>query len=168
MKINRLDFIFGLVVILVAGSYIFMAMQIPESLLSDTVGAGGLPRMLGWAMMGLGALVCLRSVRSGSAVAKVVPVEEEDDAQEEAPTGLRPHLLALGLLLILSVYVFITPYLGYIITSPLLIGAVARFSGTVLNRHFFIIAIVGGLTLWLLFDPLLSIPMPVGSIWEGR
>ena len=57
MKINRLDFIFGLVVILVAGSYIFMAMQIPESLLSDTVGAGGLPRMLGWAMMGLGALV---------------------------------------------------------------------------------------------------------------
>ena len=165
MKMNRLDFIFGLSVMLVAGGYIFMAMQIPESLLSDTVGAGGLPRALGWAMIGLGALVCLRSVTAQSAVVKVVPEDEEDDAP---PAGMRPHLLALGLLLILSVYVFITPYVGYIISTALLVGAVARFSGTQINRNFFIIAIFGGLGLWLMFDPLLSIPMPVGSFWGGR
>jgi len=163
--INRPDLFLGLVVLGVSAGYLHAASQIPESLLADGVGASGVPTALGWAMAALGLILCARSLLA-RAPGKIAAIPADED--KETPAGMRPHLLALGLLAILAAYVVITPYLGYVGSTALLVGAVARFSGAAFGRNLLIIAIAGALGLWLLFDPLLSIPLPVGSWWGGR
>ncbi len=69
------------------------------------------------------------------------------------------HLAALGLLAILALYVVVLPYAGYVVATALLIGAVARFSGAPFGRNLPLVAIAGGVVLWLLFDPLLGISL---------
>ncbi len=81
---------------------------------------------------------------------------------------MRRHLAALGLLAILAVYIAVLPYAGYIVSTAVLIGAVARFSGAALGRNLLLVALAGGLALWVLFDPMLGISLPVGSWWQGR
>lgn len=163
------DFFLGLVSMVVSAAYLVVTSQIQESMLSDAVGAGGVPTALGWAMAALGLIVCVRSlfVRASKAEGVAMVASAVDDG-EKAPEALRPHLLALGLLVILAAYVVVTPYLGYIASTALLIGASARFCGMPFSRNLFIISILGGLGLWVMFDPMLSTPMPVGSLWGGR
>ena len=152
-----------------SAGYLVVTSQIQESMLSDAVGAGGVPTALGWALAALGLIVCVRSLifRTPKPDIAVAASAEGDDA-ETTPEGLRPHLLALGLLAILVTYVVITPYLGYIASTTLLIAASAWFCGMPLSRSLLIISFVGGLGLWVMFDPMLSTPMPVGKLWGGR
>ena len=72
------------------------------------------------------------------------------------------HLAALGLLAILAAYVVLLPLAGYVATTALLIGAVARFSGAALGRDLLLVAVAGSVVLWVLFDPLLGISLPIG------
>jgi hypothetical protein len=165
IEINRPDLFLGLVVLGVSAGYLHAASQVPESLLADVVGAGGVPTALGRAMAALGVILCARGLLTRAPAEVAAAPSAEDD---ETSAGLRPHLLALGLLAILATYVVVMPYLGYIVSTALLVGAVARSCGAALGRNLLIIAIAGGLGLWLLFDPLLGIRMPVGSWWEWR
>ena len=167
MEINRPDLFLGLVVLGVSAGYLHAASQVPESLLADVVGAGGVPTALGRAMAALGVILCARGLLTLTrAPAEIAGTPSDED--EKTSVGLRPHLLALGLLAILAAYVVVMPYLGYVVSTALLVGAVARSCGAALGRNLLIIAIAGGLGLWLLFDPLLGIRMPVGSWWEWR
>ena len=53
---DKREFFFGIGAVIVAIGYRYVAAQIPESMLSDAVGAGGVPNALGWALAGLGAI----------------------------------------------------------------------------------------------------------------
>ena len=173
--IDKPEFFFGIGAVIVAIGYRYVAKQIPESMLSDAVGAGGVPNALGWALAILGGLVALRSIKR-RASEPPVSATAADDVQPtaalaepaETTAGWRPHVQALGLLGILIAYVLITPLLGYILSTALLIGISAWFCGTPFSRNLLIIAALGGLSLWIMFDPLLSTPMPVGTLWGGR
>ena len=162
VEINRPDLFLGLVVLGVSAGYLHLASQVPESLLADVVGAGGVPATLGRAMAALGVILCARGLLT-RAPAEIAATPSAED--EENSAGLRPHLLALGLLAILAAYVVVMPYLGYVGSTALLVGAVARACGASFGRNLPIIAIAGGLGLWLLFDPLLQVRMPVGTLW---
>ena len=168
-KINLPDFILGIVTMAVSAGYLVVTSQIQESMLSDAVGAGGVPTALGWSLAALGLIVCVRSLIFRTPKPDiVVTATAKGDDDEKTPEGMRPHLLALGLLAILAAYVLITPYLGYIASTALLIAASARFCGLPLSRRLLIISFVGGLGLWVMFDPMLSTSMPVGKLWGGR
>ena len=159
------DFLLGLAMMLLSAGYLYTASQIPDSLLSDVVGAGGVPKVLGWAMAILGAILCVRSVivrlRQGASLT-------DGDNDDVPNTGARPHLLAIGLLAILVSYVLVTPYLGYPASTAFMVGAIARFCGAPLNRNLIVISLAAGLGMWLLFGQLLGIPMIMGSLWEWR
>jgi putative tricarboxylic transport membrane protein len=167
MKGVRADLFLGLAALVLAAGYLLGAAQIPDSMLSDTVGAAGVPMALGWVLAGLGVIICLRSILTGASSAAVVTSIDNDEAEEQRPAGLRPHAMALGLLAILAVYVALLPYVGYIVATSLLVAVVSRFSGTPFGRNLVVIAGAAGLGLWLLFNVLLSIPLPVGIFWEG-
>ena len=145
-----------------SAGYLYEASQIPESLLADSVGAKGIPVAIGWVMAGVGAILCGRSVL------RRAPAAESPSAEPDDPADVMRHLLALGLLAILAIYVSILPYAGYIASTALLVGAVARFAGAAFGRTLLFVAIGGSLALWLLFDPLLGISLPAGSWWGGR
>ena len=164
-RIGGADLVLGIVALGAAAGYLYEASLIPESLLADPVGATGLPLAIGWAMASLGLILCLRSVlfRAGNEAAG------ESVAATEGPFDAMPaHLAALGLLAILATYVVVLPYAGYVVATAVLIGAVARFSGAHFGRDLLLVAIAGGVVLWLLFDPMLDISLPIGSWWQGR
>ena len=154
MRIRRADFALGIAAILLAAAYLHGASRIPDSLLSDAVGAAGLPRAVGWAMAVVGLLLCVRSLRGA---ARVQPVK--------APSadGSRRHLRALGLLAILFGYVVLAPWLGYAAATGVLVAAGAAHAGA-RGRNLVLIPLAAALVFWLLFVVAFGIPMP-GSAW---
>ena len=116
-------------------------------------------------MAGLGVILCSRGLFFG---ARIDALSESSITRERLPAAMRRHLVALGLLGILAAYVIILPYGGYVVATALLIGAVARFSGAPLRRTLPLIAVAGAVALWIMFDPLLGISLPIGSWWQGR
>ena len=163
LAVGGADLFLGIVALGVSAGYLYEATQIPESLLEDAVGARGVPVALGWAMVALGLILCVRGLvsRTPESVAPSAAIGETRVAR-------RPHVLAAGLLAILIAYAGLLPYAGYVIATALLIGAVSRFAGTPFTRTLPLVAIVGGFVLWFLFDPLLGTSLPFGSWWEGR
>ena len=151
----RGDFALGVAAMLLAGAWLAGANAIHESLLSDAVGAAGLPRAVGWCLVAVGLLLCLRSLRrSGTAPAMA------------AGAALRPHLRALGLLALLFSYVLLAPWLGYALATGLLVAAGAAYAGAPRSRWLVLVPLAAAVVFWLLFVWAFGIPMP-GSPWFG-
>lgn len=157
MIARRADFFLGLAAVVVALGYHQVAVRIPQSLLSDAVGADGVPRVLGWAMGILGALLCLRSLGRAP-----VPAGEEPTLAQK----LQPHLRALGLLAILVAYLLLAPWLGYALATGLLVAASAAYAGAAPGRHLLLVAVVSGVAFWVLFVHVFGIAMPTGTLFE--
>lgn len=149
-------------------AYINFARGIEDSLLADAVGASGVPVSVG-GLMAFASVALL--VKGALPSAKVVPkpgdtpdsAAPEADAQG-APSASRPHWLAVGLLLILAVYLLALPWLGYVVSVGLLAAAIAWFAGGREPKVLLGFALFTGPFLWFLFDFVLRVRMPVG-IW---
>lgn len=163
MKIARTDFCLGLGAIALSAGYLYVASGIQESLLSDAVGAGGVPRALGWVMAALGLLLCVRSVSFAAGPAKAATPPPQDSA---AAPSRHPHLQALGLLGILIGYVVLAPYLGYAVAVAVLVAAVAAYGGAAIDRSLLLISAAGGLVLWLVFAKVLGISMQASVLLD--
>ncbi|GAB3646439.1 tripartite tricarboxylate transporter TctB family protein [Ramlibacter alkalitolerans] len=154
MKLQRGELALGLGAVVLAAGYLRLADGIGESLLSDTVGAAGLPRAVGWALAAVGLLLCVRSV------VRAAP------QGEAAGAGWRPHLRALGLLAILFGYVLLAPWLGYAAATGLLLAAGAAYAGVRSARELVLVPVIAAFVFWLLFVHAFGIPMP-GSLLLG-
>ena len=168
MKLQRSDFFLGLGAIALSAAWLYLASGIPESMLSDATGAGGVPRLLGWAMAGLGLLLCLRSVsfaaqESSGSPAEALPADADTTS---APRKAHPHLQALVLLGIQAGYVVLAPYLGYMVATAVLLAAVAAYGGTAIDRNLLLISAVGGIALWLAFSKALGISMQTSMLLD--
>lgn len=138
----------GAVLALAAGYYL-AADSIPTSLLSDGVGADGVPKLLAIVLAGLGGVLALRTIGAGGTARTI---------------ELGGHIRPIGLAVLGMVYVALAPLLGYAVTLALLIAAALVYFGA---REPVMIALnaVGGATLlWLTFAKLLGIAMPIGSL----
>ena len=152
MTPRRSDLALGLAVLVLSAAYLEGAARIPESLLSDAVGAAGLPRAVGWATGVVGALLCVRSVLAAPGT------------RREPPIAWKAHLRALGLLAILCAYVLLAPWLGYAAATGLLIAAGAAYAGAARNRNLVLIPLLASLLFWLLFVVAFGIPMPGSAL----
>ena len=153
------DALSGLVLLLIAGLYYAATGQIADSTLSDEVGAGGLPQVLSIALAGLGLLLFVRALLAARSAAPPKPAESTDgDAR-------LPR--AVGLLLFGAAYVLVLPYLGYIASIALLIGAIALFERAERPWAVPAVAIGGAVFYWAIFVKLLGVNQPVGSLWRS-
>ena len=138
-----------------AASLIAAARGIEDSLLSDAVGAGGVPQAVGVVMAVVALALFAKSFRSG-------PSSTSNER------GGWPALLrTAGLVLVLLAYALLLPCLGYALTVSLLVLASGRLAGAAWQRPLWLCAAVAGPGLWLLFDRLLQVRMPLGSLWGG-
>ena len=153
MSLSR-DEILGLGVMVLAAAYWAAADQIPVSLLSDSVGADGAPKMLAVALAFCGALLALATRL------KPVAMGADDDASPEERR--RVHLRALGLVLGLGTYILLLPVLGYPLALALLIGGAAIYGGARPSPALVAVAISGGLVFWLFFAKFLGVLLPLG------
>jgi hypothetical protein len=154
MKLHRADLALGLASIAFAAGYLWLAGGIRESLLSDAVGAAGVPRAVGWAIAAVGVLLCVRSVLRPGAPAPAGP-------------GWRALLRALGLLAILYAYVALAPWLGYAVATGVLLAAVAAYAGAPRGRNLLLVPVLAAIVFWLLFVQAFGIPMPGSALLGG-
>lgn len=166
MKLQRTDFALGVGAIALAGVWLYVASGIEESMLSDATGAGGIPRVLGYVMIALGLLLCLRSVSFAAPAPGAKPAEPA--LQDGPPPSWKnsPHLKALVLLAILAGYVVLAPYLGYLLGTAVLLGVVAAYGGAPVNRNLLLISAGGGIALWLSFAWALGISMQTSALLD--
>lgn len=144
------ELIGGAAALALAIAYWVMAAGLPVSLLSDEVGADGVPKALAWSLGILGALQIARALFARHTA------EGDDD--------YRRHLRALGLLLIAVAYMAVTPYLGYLLGTMALIYAAAAYAGQRQSWRLAAVSAGGGLVLWASFAKLLGISMPAGFL----
>ncbi len=138
-----------------AVTYIVAARSIEDSMLADTVGAGGVPQAVGIAMLIAGVALFARTFIGRDAATEV-------DASSSL-TGAAFRTIALVVMLVM--YGVLLPILGYPLTVSLLVLAVGWLAGAALKWPLFLCAAFAGPTLWLVFDRLLQVRMLVGSLW---
>jgi putative tricarboxylic transport membrane protein len=153
MTRRGVDFVLGLGSIALAAVYWAIAARIPESLLSDSVGATGFPSAIALALAITGALLALRSAR--------------DRIGNAGPIAWREHARAAGLLAILAAYVMVMPLAGYPVTLAVLVGAVAAYAGARGAVSLIVTSALAGVLFWLAFAKLLGVAMPLGSWMSG-
>lgn len=153
------DLVFGTACLALAAGYYLMAAAIPESALSDSVGAQGLPKT--YAVV-LGVLSLLLMVRSSAGK------RSRERSHRNAPPNPSPPspFRIAGMLLIGVLYLAVVPWTGYILALAGLISATTYYQGGGLNGRVALVALSGALFFWVLFVAVLGIPHPPG-IWPS-
>ncbi len=154
------DLALGLIGLAVALVYLSLASLIPESVSSDPVGATGMPHLLGYTLLVVSVLFSgqrVLALRTG-----ISEPEPEKRGVFEEP--VRAFLSASGAVAICAVFVFIFDSAGYLLSTGLLLFAMAVYQGVRVGPRLIAISIGGALVLWLIFAKLLSVRMPAG-IW---
>lgn len=152
-------------------AYLRYAAGIEDSMLADSVGASGIPLALGSVMLIASVGLLLKSFFITKPVTDAADSANAADAADdsEAPTAAeKNHSLrvAAGLLAILIVYAIVLPYAGYAISISLLVLAIALLAGARLNLTLAMCTALSGVTFWLLFQFLLGIAMPEGTLFS--
>jgi len=125
-----------------AGAYWAAANALPESLLSDAVGADGVPK-------GLAVLLAIFSVLVGL---KSFSPRESPEKQN--------HVRALGIAVLGFLYVAAASFIGYLVSITLLAGGAALYYGAPRRFGVALFALGTAASLWALFAGLLGIPLP--------
>jgi putative tricarboxylic transport membrane protein len=147
------DVVSGLALLGLAAAYYWALRQIPDSSLSDEVGAQGLPLILAILLAGLAVAIVLR----GLAVSRRRQPATEANADEDETA---PPRRALGFVAIAAGYVLVTPLVGFAPALALLIAAVAVFEGTRPSWRVAAVAVAGAFAFWLLFVQILGVEQP--------
>lgn len=158
------DLLSGLALTAIAGLYYAWSTQIADSTLSDEIGAGGLPQVLAVILAILGLCLIGRTLLNARVAPAKVTARTEDDEEEDLNAPL-PR--AVGFLLFGAVYIFLLPFLGYIISTALLIGAIAIYEGAPRTWVVLAAAAGGGIFYWAIFVKLLGVNQPAGSLFQG-
>lgn len=149
----------GIITLLFSAFYISQAARIPASALGDSVGAGGVPLILGWIMAASGALLIVHDLwrrRAGPYVPAPV------SAAFEEPRRL--IMMAGGVVLITILYLAVLRWLGYIPATALFLAALFAYQRVPLTVRVALVPLGGSVVLWLLFDAFLGIDLPAGLL----
>jgi putative tricarboxylic transport membrane protein len=147
VRLKAPDLWAGLALMALAGGYYMAALGIHQSLLSDVVGAAGIPKLLA-ALLGLcGVLMVVRS-QLGQAM-RITP---------------RVPARSIGLLALFAAHILLLPIVGYPVALAALVASVALLAGERATPRLAIISIAAGAGFWWVFAGLLGISMPAGLL----
>jgi len=147
------DIAFGTAAVALGVAWYHQAASIEDSLLSDAVGAGGVPKVVAAVMACAGALLVLRSLLRA-------PPDSEG-------RGMAAHLKAAGLLALMAGYVLAAPVLGFPLAIGLFAAAAAGYAGARLGATTAAFGAGLAAVFWLGFVKLLGVAFPVGTIFGG-
>jgi putative tricarboxylic transport membrane protein len=127
-----------------AAAYWAAAHQVPKSMLSDAVGADGVPKALAVILASFSTLIALRALLGRS---------------HEMPQS-KNHLRALGIAALGFVYVALAPLAGFLVSTMLLAGAGALYYGAPRTLGTLAFAAGSAGLLWLVFARMLGVALP--------
>lgn len=157
------DFVGGIATIVIGSVYLYFAYQLRVSALDDSMGPSGMPKIYGWLLVGLGAILLLQAliVRRTAALANGAAKGAE---KGEWDGQGRRIAWAAGLLLIGIAYLFVVETLGYLISIALLIVVTAAYLGAGIKGRVIAIGVGGAVFLYAMFVALLGVRMPAGIL----
>ena len=147
------DTICGALGLVLAVAYFVLADALPVSLLSDEIGADGVPKSLA-----VGLALC-----SLLLVGRSVLLRKASSERDEA-VSLREHAHSLGIIALGAVYTAIAPAIGYPPALALLLVAAALYFGTAFTVRLVLVSALGAALFWALFVKMLGVAMPSGSL----
>lgn len=154
------DMVGAIAAILIGAVYLYFAHQLRVSALDDTLGPSGMPRILGWLMIALGAVLMVQAFAARRAVAVAAQPAEKGEWEGQG----RKIAYAAGLLVIGAAYLFVVETLGYLISIALLIIATATYLGAGFRGRVVAIGVLGAVFLYAMFVALLGVRMPAGIL----
>lgn len=154
---TKRDMVGGLGLCALALAYLWGATLIPQSTLSDEVGARGLPFALGVLLALVGAIIAGK--------AWLARTRQAQAAGEQSEGAQLPRVL--GLLACVALYVLVAWLVGYVIASAVLLLAVSLYEGAPLNLRTFAVAGAGAVIFWLIFVKFLNVEQPLGKLLAG-
>jgi len=152
----------GIFLLALSVGYYLAAAKMPTSILDTTVTSAAFPRLLGIAGAIFSLVLIVQGLLAYRASANGAPLE--DDIEEPADIRWRPHLRALGLLVIVCLFIVALEVVGYPTAVAALILAVSIYGGYPFSWTSAAVSIGGGVFFWLFFMVFLGIHMPLG-IW---
>jgi hypothetical protein len=161
MKQTTADFLLGGICLVAGAIYYSVASEIPKSMLSDEIGPGGVPAVVGLAAMVVSVLIMLKAMvvwNQERLAAKLASPVTADEAAE----AVGSHWLSVSLVLVLVSLIVILPILGYIISIFLLIMVSAALSGHAKNLKLLVFSLVSSVTLYVIFQVIMSVKLPKG------
>ena len=161
MKQTTADFLLGGICLVAGATYYSVASVIPKSMLSDEIGPGGVPAVVGLAAMVVSVLIMLKAMvvwNQERLAAKLASPVTTDEAAE----AVGSHWLSVSLVLVLVSLIVILPILGYIISIFLLIMVSAALSGHAKNLKLLVFSLVSSVTLYVIFQVIMSVKLPKG------
>lgn len=152
MRAAARDIVCGGAGLVLAAIYYRLADALPVSLLSDEIGADGVPKSLA-----AGLALCALLLVGRAALRRPAP-------QQDGSSTLATHARAVGIIVIGALYAAIAPLIGYVPALALLLVATALYFGAALRLQLVVVAVVGAAAFWALFAKMLGIAMPTGSL----
>jgi putative tricarboxylic transport membrane protein len=158
------DMIAAVALLVLASAYFIGAQRIPgSSLIGKGIGAGAVPTALAVALGSFALILMLRSVLGLRRLARagLPPAPRRPFAE-----SMRPHVRALGMLVIGAGFISLLGVLGYGVSIALLLAATAWYNGQKKLKSLLLFAVGAAIAYDLLFVQLLGIALPPG-IWPS-
>jgi hypothetical protein len=130
--------------LVIAGAYWAAARELPRSMLSDAVGADGVPTALAFLLVLFSLLIAVRAL-----------LKKQERTEER-----QNHVRALGVAVLGFAYIALAPLAGYLVSSTALAGAAALYYGAPRNVDTVAFATGSAALLWLVFGRMLGIALP--------
>jgi len=162
------DLVLAALTLVLAVFYLGAAAEIPESALSDNVGASGFPNLIGWGLIIASTALVLRTLLTapgGEGPGTSAPAAGDGDDVWATPR--RTALRAAGLAAIAAAFLLLLPWTGYLVAVAAMILAVALYQGRRPSVVVLGVAAGGAAVLFALFVLLLDIPLPRGLWWRA-
>ena len=151
---KRKDLVSSAILLVIAAAYYVASIGIPTSTLEDEVGPRGLPTVLA-------VLLAIFAVAIGARALLTAPAAVPDRVAE-VKEGEAKWPRALGMLVIVALYIPLAIVLGYFAALFLIIAGVALYEGVKPSWRLFAVAAGGAGFFWLLFVEFLGVRQPSG------
>ena len=143
------NYIIALLIIIVAGFFYSQTFDFPQ-LDNQLIGADFMPRVYCILLIILGCILLIQTYR------------DKDDTEEEEST----MKYSIGAMLFVILYVIVIPYIGFYISTFLLVLGLLLFS-KVKNKIYLIAIPVGtSLFIYVFFQILLKVSIPMGTLFS--
>lgn len=167
----------SLVVVAVGLWLVFEMRSLPPSASTEALSPSLYPTLIGYGLIVLGALLFFSSFRDGRRARTVTGPQAPDASAVEAPIKI-PWLRTrqFGIVLLLFIYAFMMPYIGYVVSTVLLMGCILLVMDysflRIANRRVLVRRVVGRallcvvvpILITLLFSNLLGVTLPLGPL----
>jgi putative tricarboxylic transport membrane protein len=150
------DLVAAILLLLIAAAYYAASLQISESTLSDEIGPTGLPTVLAGLLAVLAVAIAARALLLPRAAPTAAVGEKDSEA---------PWPRALGMLVLIALYIPLADFVGYFIALFGIIVGVALYEGMRPSWRLFAVALGGAGFFWVLFDVVLGVRQPTGVLF---